>query len=365
MKNLFMLMIIVSLFIMYCGDDDDGNPTGPSAGSNVVDILEDIESNTTWFGDSVYVIRTYDFYVSAVLTIEPGTVVKFTDEGPYLVLGDGGVIRADATSGDPIVFTSIHDDEHGGDSNQNGDATQPRVRDWGHIDTNAKTGSIFDQCEFYYGGGTGTSATLSLSDGSQATVTRCTFAHNSGTRGSTWASVLDASTADAGTVIRNNVFYDNDWPLTIGTAFSLDHSNRFHDPDNPSVTNTHNAVFVYSTDHITRDISWRETEVAFVIDDADFWINRGASLTLADQVVLKFYPGSVLLLQSGASALVNHDGAGVAFTSLKDDSRKGDTNGDGNASTANDNDWVGIYDDSGNTEYPYYFSWDNIYYDSY
>ncbi|PIU57240.1 MAG: hypothetical protein COS89_04990 [Deltaproteobacteria bacterium CG07_land_8_20_14_0_80_38_7] len=102
----------------------------------------------------------------------------------------------------------------------------------------------------------------------------------------------------------------------------------------------------------------------FVIDDNDFWITSGSTLTLADDVVLKFRPYSTLVLDDGESALINHDGSGVFFTSYKDDSLKGDTNADGTATTPADEDWNGIYDNTAPVGGPFYFSWANILYDS-
>ncbi len=72
-----------------------------------------------------------------------------------------------------------------------------------------------------------------------------------------------------------------------------------------------------------------------------------------------------MLLADGASALVNRSGAGVYFTSYHHDDHKGDTNGNGNATSEAPGDWIGIYDDSGAIPSPYYFNWPNILYDSY
>ncbi|MBN2534467.1 MAG: hypothetical protein JXB88_16405 [Spirochaetales bacterium] len=79
-------------------------------------------------------------------------------------------------------------------------------------------------------------------------------------------------------------------------------------------------IFVYDGS-LKDNLVWEETEVAFVIDDNDFWIMT--TLQLANNVVLKFRSGSELVLDLGAACLVNYNGTGVAFTSYKDDSLKG------------------------------------------
>ncbi|MBW2736313.1 MAG: hypothetical protein JRH20_28325, partial [Deltaproteobacteria bacterium] len=79
------------------------------------------------------------------------------------------------------------------------------------------------------------------------------------------------------------------------------------------------------------------------------------SLTLADGVVLKFAAESAMVVQG---PLQNHDGTEVYFTSFKDDSHKGDTNGDATATTAADGDWDGLYDGDGNRH-----TWPNVLFD--
>ena len=126
-------------------------------------------------------------------------------------------------------------------------------------------------------------------------------------------------------------------------------------PADPAQKNLYNGIFVH-TDEVRGAVSWGETEVPVVIWDVDWWIT--GSLTLANDVVLKFRPGSVLKLGLGAN-LANYDGTGVAFPSYHDDSRKGDTNGNAAATSPASGDWGGIYNDATSL----YEAWPNNFYD--
>ncbi len=353
-----IFLIIISVLVYSCGDEDDNNIV-----MNVVVIENDITIPTTWVTNTVYIIRKYDFYVTSTLIIEPGVIVKFhPDDGPYLMLGSSGIIDAEGTAEKPIIFTSFLDDDHGGDNNEDGSTTNPGSKNWGEINTNGRSGSKFIFCEFYYGGMVNYYATLTLY-GNNIRVENCKFIENDGSYDH--VGVLDAADAGTGTVIKNNIFYGNKRPLTISSAFDIDDSNIFHNPDNPSETNQLNGIFVNLMNNITTARQWRETEVAFVMDGYQRYIDTGGSLTLGDNVVLKFEYGGELWLEHGAGQLINHDGSGVFFTSYKDDSKKGDTNGNGDSSHPENGDWSGIYDNSLSIPSPYFYTWNNILYDSY
>ncbi len=68
----------------------------------------------------------------AQLTIPAGSVIKF-DDSASLTLGTGAQVIAVGTAGAPIVFTSMKDDSHGGDTNGDGQSTVPQPGDWRHI----------------------------------------------------------------------------------------------------------------------------------------------------------------------------------------------------------------------------------------
>ncbi len=344
-----------------CEKDKDEN--GPDNGSNLVIIEDDITEPTTWSGDSVYLIKAWDFYVENTLTIQPGTVVKFhPSEGPSMTLGGNGTVIASGTQAKPIVFTSFKDDSRGGDTNGDGDATDPAPKDWNNINTNGTNGSVFRYCEFYYGGSGSYTTTLAIEAGSVGTVENCTFAYNAGDDASGWYGALDFSSADRNSSLKGNVFYSNVRPLSVMADMDVPDDQVFHDPNDPSTTNQYNGIFVETIDDITRaTVKWEETEVPFVIDDNDWWIESGASLQLGDNVVLKFRPGSAMTLDEGPSALINYNGTGVYFTSYKDDTRLGDTNGDGTGTPPVKGDWSGIYDNNAGV----YLSWANILYAHY
>jgi hypothetical protein len=90
-----------------------------------------ISSNSTWFATDTHVITGNVTVGSGVeLTIEPGAVIKFAAGRSLNV---SGVLDAQGTLGNEVIFTSIKDDSVGGDTNGDGAASTPAPGDWNYL----------------------------------------------------------------------------------------------------------------------------------------------------------------------------------------------------------------------------------------
>ena len=94
-------------------------------------LTSNISSDTRLRGYRTYIVSNSVTVASgAKLTLQPGTVLKF-NSGCSLTVN--GTLDANGTRAAPIVFTSFKDDEHGGDTNGDGDKTYAQGGDWHQI----------------------------------------------------------------------------------------------------------------------------------------------------------------------------------------------------------------------------------------
>ncbi|MEZ5196886.1 MAG: hypothetical protein R2764_10910 [Bacteroidales bacterium] len=124
----------------------------------LVEVLGYLEDNSIFANDDgiVYVLENV---IASNLTITEGSIIKFEPSiSSELIIRDG-VLDVQGTSTNPVIFTSIHDDRWGGDSNGNGNATEPDQGKWAGINIDG-TGSNtpgnascdMDYAHIYYAG---------------------------------------------------------------------------------------------------------------------------------------------------------------------------------------------------------------------
>ena len=110
-----------------------------------------LSEDATWSPDDVtYVLDSLTVNSGATLTIEPGTAVKFAQYGSMYIYG---TLVADGEPGQQIYFTSINDDEVGGDTNGDGDDSSPAPGDWNYLYFYGNSpGNLLDNVVVRYGG---------------------------------------------------------------------------------------------------------------------------------------------------------------------------------------------------------------------
>jgi RHS repeat-associated protein len=334
------------------------NNTGAGNGTNGIYATGGISGTVQWAAnaDFPYVAALLTVNDGASLAIAPGTVVKFWPDVARS-LDVYGTLTADASAGDEVIFTSLRDDDYGGDTNNDGSATTPAADDWGNVGIRIYGAATLDHAVVRYGRGseyndncgmvrnegdlvlTNSDVSFSRYDGlchfgSRILVDGCTFAHNGGD-----GARLHLSQAAPPAQLANNVFTGNG-----DYAAYIDYGNNrtLSTANNAGAGNGTNGI--YATGSISGTVQWA-ANADFPYVAALLTVNDGASLTIAPGTVVKF-PLSIARSLDVYGTLTADASAGdeVIFTSLRDDDYGGDTNNDGSATAPVAGDWgnVGI-----------------------
>ncbi|WP_197231366.1 right-handed parallel beta-helix repeat-containing protein [Novipirellula artificiosorum] len=289
-----------------------------------------LTSDTTWTNGEVHQI-TDDLQVAAdvTLTIAPGAIVKFRHANVELFVD--GTLHAEGTPTAPIVFTSIHDDV-GEDTNANGNETAPAAGNWARIVVNGS--AVISNTDVRYGGYY--YGAMVLGKNGDLTLSSSSLSH----------SAFDALRLEG----TDATLVNNSFTANADAAISMDLNSN---PTMNGVALTANGINGLQVDAgvLKRSLAWDDPDIVYWLDD-DISVPVGMSLEIGAGQIVKPSNANAELHVNGRLAINGTEAAPVVFTSFADDSRGGDTNGDGDTSVPAPGNWarIQVLDESaGNT----------------
>ncbi len=151
-------------------------------------LASSVTSNMRLKGHTVYKVTTSTTIASgATLTVPPGVIFKFAS-GCRMTVSSGATLKVDGTRMAPVVFTSLKDDEHGGDSNEDGDNTRPVGGDWQYVYVSGTAN--LNYCEAYYGAPSNETGILEAASGGTLEMNCCLVAHSKYDGAWNWGGTL-------------------------------------------------------------------------------------------------------------------------------------------------------------------------------
>jgi hypothetical protein len=231
-----------------------------------VTVTTDIEQSTTWTANKTYLINdVIEISNNSILTIEPGTTIKFGPNGSLSVgYYSNATVIANGTATNPITFTSS--------------ALAPTAGAWEGIYLHNKTlnNSSFTYCKFQYAGSDASYGAVNIL-GADVIMNNC-IVSNSGSFGI--LTDYNSTTLKGGFVSFSNNTISN----TEKYAIVIDAMKLSTIGDGNVFTNA-KGVHVEGDFRSTTPQTWKNLNVPYIIDEE---IDIDGNLTIAAGTTFKF-----------------------------------------------------------------------------
>jgi len=256
----------------------------------VEEISSDINSDRTLTSDVSYIV-TSSIDIEAELTIEPGTIIEFEQGTGFTLTSVSGVLIADGTEDEPILFTATEE--------------QPGWWDGIYLEESDNLNNQLNWVTVEYGGGnefrrSGAGNLIigrGLRDDSSIEVTNSTF-RNSASHG-----IRVRSNGDLPGFANNTLTNNEGSPVSL----SANHTHRL-DAASSYTGNDSEYVYVRSGSSHTiedDDVTWENLDV-------DYRVRGDDNLEITDGVTLTIDPGATLEFESNGRVRLTDNGGLIA-----------------------------------------------------
>ncbi len=294
---------------------------------------------------------------AAVLTLQPGLVVKFM-RGATLSVTDGE-LRSGATTGEPVLLTSMNDDacsadqDTGCDTNGDRGNSDPTPGDWEGVYIDEDSLGAFIRNTVGRWGGNDTNGLIQLNH-ANSTIEDCEISRSEG------AGIVVEQVA---TVIADNHLHHNQGdgikieagttPILVTLRDNLIESNEkgaiamdanvelVLEGNNEANDNYRNGVTVTGSSRVTH--RWRAgpEELPYIIVD-DVAVIDQSTLTIDPGVIIKMDFGRSFGTSRGTLVMEGTEEQPIVVTSINDDSIGGDSNPQDGDVSPNAGNWKSI-----------------------
>ncbi len=340
-------------------------------------------TDQVWNPGVPFVIYVFTVNQDRTLTIQPGTIVKIIPSSLYsdAFIDVSGTLNAQGTPDKKIYFTSFTDDSVGGDTNGDGSATTPAPEDYHGIRFQQDSTGNFAHSVLRYGGNYYLNGYGMINNfGGNVSVI------NSQITDSGYFGIFIYTTQSIGQLTINSSLISNNVRdginiLSLATtsvsiansnfsgngSFGLGAStggggfltlaltfNTFSNNSSGDAYLSYGSIDFINSGNTTSGVTAQGFFISGISPTNQIWnpgvpfipsyfaVASGKSLTIQPGAIVKFPASGIINILGSLNAQTTPTNK-IYFTSLKDDSVGGDTNGDGNATAPAPGDYHGIY----------------------